>query len=146
MQTLAGKNPGNLIKKIIKDKKMVDKIKDELDYTVRQTVVTQLNDFQKFNGILKTYIKYCDVFNFKLCFLIKNKDQEYEGEKLDEILEEIRKDSGLTKKKFAKEKLNLTDYNYTFRTFERNTGQFSKIHDIFEDKLGFELNYILKKS
>jgi hypothetical protein len=144
MRSLAGKNPGNLLNNIIENDEMIDKIKNELGYTVRQTVLTQLKDFKKMKGILKTYIMYCNVLNYAVSFRLVKGNEEYEGKKLEVILEKIRKNYNMTKKLFAKEKLDLTDYNYTYITFERKSCQFSKIKDIFEKKLEYDLYYILK--
>ncbi|KXS44286.1 MAG: hypothetical protein AWU54_794 [Candidatus Frackibacter sp. T328-2] len=146
-KVIKGENPGKLIENIIENDfdLMVDKIKNELGYTVRQTVLTQLKDFKEFKGILETYIKYCKVFNYKVSFIIFNKKKEYRNSQLDIILENIRQDYNLTKEKFSKMKLNLSSYNYTYITFKRNTCQFQKINDIFKDKLGFNIIYVLTK-
>lgn len=147
MEMLIGKNPGELIQNIIENDYdlMVDKIKDELGYTVRQTVITQLKDFKNNKGILKTYIKYCNVLNYTVSFKLQKNKKIYEEKKLEVLLEEIRKDSDMIKKRFAEQKLKLTDYNYTYRTFERKTCQLKKIKDIFEIKLDYEFYYVLKQ-
>lgn len=147
MEMLIGKNPGELIQNIIENDYdlMIDKIKDELGYTVRQTVITQLKDFKNNKGILKTYIKYCNVLNYTVSFKLQKNKKIYEEKKLEVLLEEIRKDSDMIKKRFAEQKLELTDYNYTYRTFERKTCQLKKIKDIFEIKLDYEFYYVLKQ-
>jgi hypothetical protein len=147
MTIFVGKNPGKLIQNIIENDfdLMIDKIKNELGYTVRQTVLTQLEDFKKFKGVLDTFIKYCKVLNYTVSFKVIKGNQKIENDNLEEILEKIRKNYKMTKEKFSNKILNLSDYNYTYRTFERKSCQFKKIRDIFEKKLDYEFYYILKE-
>lgn len=141
-------NPGVLLESSLQKKDIsISELKEILGYTANQTVKDRIEDFKEYKGLVKTFLKYCRAIEVEVEFLLidKEADIKYQDQNLAQLLEKIRDKRDLKKKEFAKQELDLSNYSYTYHSFQRNGCGFQKLYDIFQEKLGFEIKYLVKE-
>lgn len=146
---MQGSNPGLIFLDLLNGENIsIKKMQYILGHKNIQSIQKRISNFKAYKGWIKTYINYCNSINFNVHFIINNKDNNYIADNIGKLLEEVRLNdySHLTKDDFSKNILDLSNYTYTLNSFNQNNCSFEKFHTIFNDKLEYNIEYLVKKT